>query len=490
MKFCFKKKEFIEKEIDSTKLAIIGDDFSFTWESFGLKVDEFINYLKVNELDKIDAPIIIYGHKSANMIIAIYALMKLELPYIPVDLIYPIERIDKILKTVDGQLIINTTSNELKIEEANQIILNQSKITYKKVIEVSTKKDKLEDPIVYIIFTSGSTGEPKGVQITSEAVLSFVKWMASADFNFSSKDTFINTALLSFDLSVFEVMTFGYLGATIMLNSSEQTANPFLLMNRVEQYKGSIWVSTPSFALTYSRIKDVEKLKSISTFLFCGEVLPNALVKKLFTNYSFARVINTYGPTEATVATSIIEITKEILETQDPLPVGRVKSDSEIIIKNKEIIIVGPNVSIGYVKNSKLNAQKFSIINNQRAFKTGDQGYLENGCLYFYGRNDDLVKLHGYRIELNEITVALNNLDHVDYAETLPLKRNGMIKKIVSFIQLEQGCYKTIQEFKGQLIKTLPHYMIPGEIIIVDKLPLTQNGKVDKKWLMEEYFNH
>ncbi|MCT4582114.1 MAG: AMP-binding protein [Flavobacteriales bacterium] len=489
MRFCFNKKEFVEKEIEADKLAVIGEDFSLTWRAFNARVDELITVLEQNECHQLGTPVIIYGHKSANMLVAIYALMKLKITYIPVDVIYPLERIEKIKTTVDSQLIINTTEETLAIDGINQISLLKTNIKTSKLVNETLIKEEQSDPVVYIIFTSGSTGEPKGVQISSEAVQSFVRWMGGTDFNFSTKDTFINTALLSFDLSVFEVMTFAHLGATIMLNSSAQGANPSVLMERIEQYNGSIWVSTPSFALTYARIKDTKRFQSITTFLFCGEVLPNALVKKLFSNYSFARVINTYGPTEATVATTVVEITPEILEEQDPLPVGKVKEETEILIEDKEIIIVGPNVSIGYVNNKALNDQKFRMINHQRAFKTGDQGYLENGYLYFYGRNDDLVKLHGYRIELNEITGAFNNLDYVVYAETLPLKRKGITKKIASFIQLEEEGSYSVEQLKAELSKTLPHYMIPGDVILVDKIPLNQNGKVDKKELLSLYLN-
>lgn len=487
MKFCFDSKDFIEIDSNAQKLAVIGDDFELTWDEFRLKVNEITDYFKSKNLDNLANPVIIYGHKSANMMIAAYAMMKLNIAYIPVDIIYPTDRISKIIDTAECQLIINTTDGSLQINNISELLISQDNIKLNNaVINYQIEENKV-DPLVYIIFTSGSTGEPKGVQISTEAVQSFGRWMSSSDFGFTTNDTFINTALLSFDLSVFEVMTFGYIGGTLLLNSKSQCSDPNILMDRINTYQGNIWVSTPSFAITYSRIEDTSLLNSIHTFLFCGEILPHPLAKTLLTNYNSAKVINTYGPTEATVATTIINITPEIIEKYNPLPVGVSKMESELLIENNEIVIVGPNVSKGYVKNDSLNKEKFVTRNNQRAFKTGDNGFIEDNMLFFHGRNDDLVKLHGYRIELNEITSALNDLDYITQGETIALKRNEVVKKIVSLVQLKPKSEANKATMLKDLAKILPSYMLPSDIKIIDAIPLNQNGKSDKKVLTKVY---
>jgi D-alanine--poly(phosphoribitol) ligase subunit 1 len=485
MKFCFEKKDFIELDSQPNKLAVIGDDFELTWNEFKNKVDELVSFFESKGINNLEKPVVVYGHKSANMLVTFYAMMKLHIAYIPVDVVYPKDRVSKIINTAESEVIINTTNKPLDIDNNTEIKLEANSISFSKTKNTYHLSTPKQDPLVYIIFTSGSTGDPKGVQISTEAVQSFTKWMSSADYNFNSKDVFINTALLSFDLSVFEVMTFGKLGATIILNNKKQCSDPNQLMDRIENNKGTVWISTPSFALTYSRIEDVQQMKSIHTFLFCGEVLPHPLAKKLLENFSNSKVINTYGPTEATVATTIVNITPEILDKYNPLPVGKSKMDSQLLIENDEIIIVGPNVSVGYVKNEKLNEEKFTIINGQRVFKTGDNGFIKDNMLFFHGRNDDLVKLHGYRIELNEITLALDDLDYVIQAETIALKRNGEVKKIVSLATLQYDVDKA--QIKLDLGKTLPNYMIPSDIKIIDEFPLNQNGKADKKLLTKLY---
>lgn len=485
MKFCFDSKQFVEVDIDPQKMAVSGADFDLSWRQFKSRVESVSSWICSEKEINHKLPIIVYGHKSADMLVCFYACMQARVPYVPVDEIYPNQRIEKIISAAKPAVIINTTAHSLSIKGLHQKFV--SEIIEQDVSEYKSDDSEISDPIIYTLFTSGSTGEPKGVQISNEAILSFTSWMAN-DFGFRSDDVFINTAILSFDLSVFEVMTFGVLGASLVLNDKETVANPNELLQRIETYSGTIWVSTPSFAFLYSRIENLNQLASINAMLFCGEVLPNTLANKLLDKLPHAKVWNTYGPTEATVATTLLEVTSDIIEKFNPLPVGYPRRDSEIIIDNNEIVIVGDHVSVGYLNLNDLNAQKFEIIDGKRAFKTGDMGYLSDGMLFFKGRNDDLVKLHGYRIELNEISSTLNSLPEVLLAETIALKRNGETKKIVSLVQLRSK--KTIPEIsdlKHRLSVKIPSYMIPSDIKFVKDIPLNQNGKADKKRLLELY---
>ncbi len=487
MRFCFVTKQFIEQDHRSDALAVVGSDFELTWQTFEKKVLEFSGFLKEQKVDLSNRPVLLFGHKSANMMVAMYACIHLEIPYIPIDEIYPLDRIEKVKDIAKVQWVINTTESLFHFPDAGEIQLTESTC---KLIQTSKnighERMSTEDPLVYIIFTSGSTGEPKGVQISTEAVQSFTRWMTS-DFGFSENDVFINTAVLSFDLSVFEVMTFGAIGGTLLLNDKTTGSNPQKLIERIDHYKGSVWVSTPSFALLYARMEPNSVMPSISTFLFCGEVLPNPLAKNLLNNYSQAKVFNTYGPTEATVATTLVDITSEIIAKYDPLPVGKTKRESQLLLENGEIIIVGPNVSMGYLNRPDLNTEKFITIDGQRAFKTGDEGFLEEGMLFFSGRNDDLVKLHGYRIELNEINANILKLAYIENAATIALRRNGEVKKIVSLVQFKKDSTENSSDIISFLGENLPSYMIPSDFKTVAEIPLNQNGKADKKLLTEIY---
>lgn len=489
MKFSFQHKTFIEHEIEPTKWAIIGEEKALNWLEFEQAVESVCTFFKSKGWDQLQFPVLLYGHKETEMIVAMYACMKMEIPYIPTDVVYPKERLVSIQKIAGCELVINCTTTPLKLDNTTEIQFTNGAIECMQKAEISLEKIQSNDPLIYIIFTSGSTGEPKGVQISTEAIRDFTQWMTS-DFGFTSSDVFINIALLSFDLSVYEVMSFGTLGATLMLNAKTTTENPALLLDRIKAYQGTIWVSTPSFSFIYSRIEDVSALQTLKYFLFCGELLPHPLAKTLVEKFPEACVYNTYGPTEATVATTQIVIDAEILSKYNPLPVGKSKPRSKLLIEDDEIIIVGKNVSKGYLNRPELNAEKFITIDNERAFKTGDTGYLENDLLFFKGRNDDQVKLHGYRIELNEITSKINEIDCVLQAETIALRRNEEVKKIVSLITV-QPSWKSkldlIERIQFQLAASLPPYMIPSDFKIVEKIPLNQNGKADKKLLEQMY---
>jgi D-alanine--poly(phosphoribitol) ligase subunit 1 len=211
-------------------------------------------------------------------------------------------------------------------------------------------------------------------------------------------------------------------------------------------------------------------------------------------------VFNSYGPTEATVATSIVSIDKTILEKYDPLPVGYPKYTSEILIdknenpneKGGEIIISGEHVSIGYFKMEELNKEKFITHNGQRAFRTGDYGYFEDGMLFYNGRKDEQVKLHGFRIELGDINAQLLKTELATEVATVPLRRGGEVKKIISFIipkNIDTNKVELVATILKHLQANLPAYMLPAEIIVMEKFPYSNNHKIDKTKLIEMYVN-
>lgn len=495
MRFNVVEKQFEELNTTPDKLAIAGSDFDCSWSTFKTLVDAKRELLLSLNIPK-GHPVVVYGHKQVEFIVSVAACIQLELPYIPVDVLNPVDRINKIKEVTGSKVMINCFDQEppvgfdIELRKGQVLTNNESEFG-------AAVYHREEDPIVYIIFTSGSTGEPKGVQITRSAVGSFQEWMEK-DFGFDSSDVFVNQAPFSFDLSVYELMTFMHLGAGIILNQADDSKDPDVFLDRVQKYQGSIWVSTPSFAYIYLKVERFleEQLPSLKHFLFCGESLPKRTASILLDIFPNGRVINTYGPTEATVATTIVDVTKEVLESHQEMPVGISKRDSELLIDNEannpeevgEIIIVGDNVTIGYFKNETLNAEKCFKHNGKRAFRTGDYGYLKNGMLFFAGRRDEQVKLNGYRIELGDITAHLEEMTLVNEAVTIPLRIKGEVKKIISFVTLK-GEEKTeaIQQIDEELKEKIPYYMQPAKIIAIDELPVSSNHKIDKKKLTEMF---
>lgn len=475
MRFDFKLLDFVECEKEFDKLAVCGSDKDLTWSELKNEVDSFKKKLQKYNLPK-GHPVLIYGHKEVDFIVSIISCMSLGFPYIPIDTIYPKDRVDKIATIVKSAIKIDTIENKI---DFNQINISTSYL--------------LSDPIIYIIFTSGSTGEPKGVQITQNSILDFEKWLNS-DFGLSKDSVFMNQAPFSFDLSVYELVGFLSLGATIVLNSKDTIENHLLYFERLKKYSCDVWVSTPSFIskLLLSSEFEEKNIKSLKTFLFCGEVLPSNTVKRIKNSFPSSIVLNTYGPTEATVATTLIEITSDILEKYSKnLPVGYVKENSKINLLDideqniGELEIVGDNVSIGYFKNEELNKQKFEKKYEKRSFRTGDFGYFEDGLLFFANRKDELIKLHGFRIELGEIDKELLIDKMVSESITIPLKRGNDVAKIISFVIGSKSL--DIEVLKHNISKNLPYYMIPSDIVVLDKFPYNSNHKIDKNELINIY---
>jgi D-alanine--poly(phosphoribitol) ligase subunit 1 len=475
MRFDLELLDFVDCDKDLNRLALSASDRDLTWSEFKNEVDAFKSEILKYNLPK-GHPVVIYGHKEAKFLVSITACMSLGLPYIPVDTIYPKERLHKIISIVNSALLINTIDDALDFNKEN---INT---TY-----------YLDDPIIYIIFTSGSTGEPKGVQITQNSILDFNKWL-DTDFKFSSDSIFMNQAPFSFDLSVYELIGFLSFGGTIVLNSRELLENHIEFFERLKKYSCNTWVSTPSFISKYLLSSEFvsSEVKALNTFLFCGEVLPATTAKRILNSFPSSKVLNTYGPTEATVAITLIDITPAVIEKYSKsLPVGYVKENTKINLLDidsenvGEIEIVGDNVSIGYFKNEELNAQKFQAKYEKRSFRTGDFGYIEDNILFFANRKDELIKLHGFRIELGEIDKEFTNNKKINESITIPLKRGTEVVKLITFIIANTQI--DMEELKKEISEVLPYYMIPSDIVVIDKFPYNTNHKIDKNALIEIY---
>lgn len=444
-------------------------------------------------------PVVVRGHKEADMVVSMVACMMLDHPYIPLDLVVPEERVRRILTITGAQLVIDCSSDPLRYDVS--AICPRRQDTLRAVDPSNGVPFRPEDPIRYIIFTSGSTGEPKGVRITREAAGAFLRWMCN-DFGFVAKDVFINQAPFSFDLSVYELFTSLHIGGTLLLNDGDTAKDSQRFLERVNRYSGSVWVSTPTFAYLYLTEPAFtgEQVASVHSFLFCGEALPKMTAQRLLDRFPRARVLNTYGPTEATVATSLIDVTHEVLAKYPDMPVGYAKRECTIrtttpegAIATKEapgeIEIIGPHVSIGYLNNDALNAEKFFEVDGQRAFRTGDYGWFQDDILFFNGRRDEQVKLNGFRIELGDITAQMLAVPGVADAIAVPLKAGEAVKKIIGFVRSGPGTDVAALRpaIEDRLRKELPAYMVPADLMFVDAFPVNSSHKTDRKALIEAY---
>lgn len=466
-------------------LAHISGDRALTFAELIARSDALAACLS-RTLTRPQSPVVVLGHKEPEMLIAFLGAVKAGHPYVPLDTSLPKQRVERIIESSGTELVLTPDRVvELAAEHAPD----------------KPRPVQWNDPY-YIIFTSGSTGEPKGVVITLESLTSFVEWMLAEQKPADLQAVFLNQAPFSFDLSVMDLYLSLVTGGTLFSITAEQIANPRQLYGALASSNLTTWVSTPSFAqmCLVEKSFDAGMLPHVRRFLFCGETLAPEVVSQLLDRFPGAEVWNTYGPTEATCATTSIKITRQILAAYSPLPVGFCKPDARIVIMDEEanpvaagergeIIIAGPNVSTGYLGRPDLNEKAFFRLEGMRAYRTGDWGRLEDGLLFFEGRKDDQVKLHGYRIELGDIEAHLRALRGIRDAVVIPNLKQGRADSLSACVILsEPGArldFDRIVQLKAALGQQLPNYMIPRKFLAFERFPLTPNGKADRRRLAE-----
>jgi len=461
-------------------IAHISGDRTLTFGALRRSSDTLAWYLAERFGDD-RRPIAVLGHREPEMLIAFLGTVKSGRPYVPIDTALPQQRIDKILVASRAPLV-------LTMQDVVQVSADQA---------VGASRYVETDEPFYVLFTSGSTGEPKGVIITLGCLEHFINWMLAEQRFIERGEVFLNQAPFSFDLSVMDLYCSLATGGTLFSISRDLIENPKKLYRALASSSVTTWVSTPSFAQMCLVEEKFEHamLPRVRRFLFCGETLAPQTAAQLLKRFPQAQVWNTYGPTEATVATTSIRIDARVLEEHSPLPVGRVMPGTEVFIIDEnhhplpanergEIAIAGPNVSPGYVGRPDLTAHAFFRYRGQRAYRTGDFGRICDGLLFFEGRIDEQIKLSGYRIELGDVEANLRALTSVRSAVVIPAMKNGVTQSLSAFVVLagrdNASHFELARRLRNQLGERLPAYMLPRKFVFLDAFPLTANGKVDR----------
>ncbi len=297
-------------------------------------------------------PMILFGHMSPYMIVGMIGAIKAGCGYVPVDTSIPEDRIKMIINKVQPEFVFNTTDESFESLEGEVFTIEDIKTSQDPVIFDSQIKD---NDTVYTIFTSGSTGEPKGVQIEYASLVQFTEWMLELNKS-GNEQQWLNQAPFSFDLSVMAIYPCLASGGTLNLVDKNMINKPKLLNEMLTATPINIWVSTPSFmemCLLLPTLNE-EQYGSLNEFFFCGEILPHRAAKALVNRFPSATIYNTYGPTEATVAVTSIQITQEILDQYPTLPVGVERPGARLSTTDEgELVIEGQSVSLGYLKNDQ-----------------------------------------------------------------------------------------------------------------------------------------
>lgn len=465
-----------------------------TYGELGRRSDLFAAWLD-RELEGRLGPVAVHGHKEPEMLVAFLGAVKCGRAYVPIDVSVPAQRVDKIIEGAAAAMVVTP-------ETVSAVLSGLSQSEAGELRDRPLRRVGDEDAF-YILFTSGSTGEPKGVVITLSNLTAFVEWMMGEQRYVTAGEVFLNQAPFSFDLSVMDLYGSLTSGGILQSVTKEELSNLKVLYKRLAESGISTWVSTPSFAQMCLIEKSFSEamMPAMRRFLFCGETLAPETASQLIERFPHAEVWNTYGPTEATVATTSVRVDRALIAEFSPLPVGFEMPGTRILIcgedgglvaegERGEMVIVGPNVSPGYLNRPELTEKVFGQRAEGRFYRTGDWGRMRGGQVFFEGRMDGQIKLNGYRIELGDMEANLRGLEEIADAVVLPVQKGGKVDSLAAFVVLagdqEGSDFEVTARLKARLGERVPAYMVPRKFIYKDAFPMTPNGKADRRKLAEE----
>lgn len=493
--------EGIKKYAKTDKIALINREEVMSYAELDALSDAFAAWL-IERFPGEKSPVVIYGHKETLILPCVYGALKAGRAYVPIDTTVPADRAQQIAEDVMPSAAVDfygvgMDATVVLDETALREVLEKYRGT-----EVSPENWASGSDFAYILFTSGSTGKPKGVPIAVENVENldreFGAWVESRG------DVFLNQISYSFDVSVVSVWLGISRGKTLYTIDKKMVENLGELFENLERSNLSVWVSTPSFAemCAPSGRFDASLLPDLEKFIFCGEVLTHKLVDQLFERFPDAKVINTYGPTEATVLVTASEITPEMAADARQIPIGEPLGEVRFRLVNEageevdegsegELLILSKNVGPGYFGRPDLTEKVFFYDEEtaRRGYRTGDSAFRDGNMYYYCGRLDNQIKLNGFRVEIEDVENNLVKVENIARAAVLPVYDGEKVQSLAAFILLEQpdgltNLKRTIK-IKEALREFLPSYMVPRKITALDSFPLNTNGKVDKKKLKE-----
>ena len=455
------------------------------------------------------SPVVVFGGQEYEMLATFVALTKSGHAYIPIDSHSALERVAAIVEVAEPSLIIAINDFPLADVAAPIFSAEQVQTAFREGASYELSHPVQGDDNYYIIFTSGTTGKPKGVQISHNNLLSFTNWMIT-DKEFATPDRpqMLAQPPYSFDLSVMYWAPTLALGGTLFALPSAVTQDFKQLFETILSLPIAIWTSTPSFAdmALLSDDFNSQKLPQLTHFYFDGEELTVKTAQKLRDRFPQARIINAYGPTEATVALSAVAVTDEMLQNCKRLPIGYTKADSPTFVIDEEgrkvpngqqgeIIVCGPAVSKGYLNNPEKTAEAFFEFEGLPAYHTGDVGSMtDEGLLLYGGRMDFQIKFNGFRIELEDVSQNLNKSKYVESAVAVPrYNKDHKVQNLLAYVILKDGVAEQFEReiditkaIKEDLQDIMMSYMMPSKFLYRETLPLTPNGKIDIKGLISE----
>jgi amino acid adenylation domain-containing protein len=444
--------------------------------------------------------------RSLDLVIGLLGILKAGGAFVPLDTSYPMERLEFMASDIAAPVMLVQDSVAQRISNPDWL---RGKALSLGLNRADIAQESIENPInqttaenlAYVMYTSGSTGRPKGVMVSHRAVVRLVK--NTNYLELSEREVFLQFSPVSFDASTLEIWGPLLNGGCLAMMPPEKQSLSDLGM-AIRQYGvTTLWLPAGLFNVMVEQ--QLEELKPLKQLLAGGDALSPSHVRKALEGLPGCRLINGYGPTEGTTFTCCHTISAEDAQGSS-IPIGRpisntqvylLDSENELVLAGEvgELCIGGDGLARGYLNQPGLTEAKFvrhpfRDEHEARIYKTGDLArHRADGALEFVGRMDNQVKIRGYRVEPGEIEAVVMQHPSVRSTVVVPRQDTPAEKKLVAYIVPEgQDC--SIAELRAYLQTKLPSYMLPAAFVLMESLPLSPNGKVDRAALPAPQATH
>ncbi|CAI8734121.1 arthrofactin-type cyclic lipopeptide synthetase C [Pseudomonas chlororaphis] len=479
-------------------LAVKAGEQSLTYRALNERANQLAHYLREQGVGP-DARVAICVERGLEMVVGLLAILKAGGGYVPLDPAYPLERIAYMLEdsapvVVLAQGATRGLLGDVPVIDLDQPVWLDQPLDNPFIVELTPRH------LVYVIYTSGSTGKPKGVMNEHRAVVNRLLWMQD-QYGLSADDAVLQKTPFSFDVSVWEFFWPLMTGARLVMARPEGHKDPAYLCEVIQVERITTLHFVPSMLDVFLAHGDTSRSAGLVRVLCSGEALPGRLVRRFKAQLPDSELHNLYGPTEAAVDVTAWNCGGPLDPTPDNTPIGKPIANTRLYLLDEhwqpvplgvvgELYIGGVQVARGYLHRPELTAERFlkdpfSDKAQARMYRTGDVGrYLPDGTIEYLGRNDDQVKIRGLRIELGEIQARLTQLPEVKEAVVLAREDVPGDKRLVAYYTTELSSERLESEaLRSHLLEQLPEYMVPALFVHLDSLPLSPNGKLDRKAL-------
>ena len=493
---------------DPHALAVVFEGQSLTYADLNARANQLAHFLRDHGVGP-DQPVGLCLERSLEMVIGLLGVLKAGGAYMPLDPTYPAERLSFMLEEAAPRVLL--TQHHLR----SAVPLTEATLRTA-VIALDVEWDRIaqhssdnldshavgarEHHLAYVIYTSGSTGRPKGVMNEHRGVVNRLQWMQDA-YRLGAGDRVLQKTPFGFDVSVWEFFWTLISGARLVVARAEGHKDPGYLCELIQRTGVTRLHFVPSMLQSFLDQPEALECTSLQHIVCSGEELPAGLQKKCLQSLPAVRLSNLYGPTEAAV-----DVTAWECRTSDPnarVPIGRPISNIRMYVLDRylqpvplcvpgEIYIGGVGVARGYLKRPDLTGERFlpdpfASDEHARLYRTGDLGrWRPGGVLEYLGRNDHQVKIRGFRIELGEIEAELTR--HAQVKEAVVIAREDVPgeKRLVAYLTANHpNAPPEAHALRAHLQSALPDYMVPSAFVLLEQMPLTSNGKLDRKALPE-----